>query len=422
MQTTGSTAQALSLDSREGVFVARQPILNRTGHVFGYELLYRAGAEASSCEASSDLAASRVLSDTVLNLGLDTLTSGRKAFINVSRTLLLSGHATLLPPRSVVLEVLETVEADEPIIQACRSLRAKGYAIALDDYVPGPNTAALLPYANFVKVDVLNTTRDEWVSIRRSMPSSVTMLAEKVESAEVYEDLHAIGYHLFQGYYFCRPKTFKGRALSGNRLAYAQLLMALNNENVTVSQIEDLIKHDASLSYRTLRCINSAAYGISRQIQSIRQAVVLLGLDQVRKWASVWALAGLNEGGSAELVTVAILRARACELLAQSVLTREESAEYFLLGLCSLLDVILQKPLNEALSELPLSDTIKGALLGDQNRARFVLDAVVAYERANWDEASRCAELAGLPQATLPGAYEDALRWAHEMKQAAQVS
>ncbi len=415
------TAQVLALDSREGLFVARQPILNRSGQVFGYELLYRAGADASSCEAETDLAASRVLSDTVLGIGLETLTGGRKAFMNVSRNLLLSGHATLLPARSVVLEVLETVKVDEPVVQVCRSLRGKGYSIALDDYVPGLDADALLPYANFVKVDVLDTKRDEWVSIRRSMPSHVTMLAEKVESAEVYEDLRAIGYHLFQGYYFCRPKMFRAGALSGNRLAYAQLLMALNNENVTVTQVEDLIKHDASLSYRTLRCINSAAFGIRRQIQSIRQAVVLLGLDQVRKWASVWALAGLNEGASAELVTVAILRARACELLAQSVLPREQSSEYFLLGLCSLLDVILRKPMDEALSELPISNTIKGALLGDENRARLVLDAVVAYERANWDEASRCSSKAGIALTTLPDAYADALRWAHEMKQAARV-
>ena len=415
------TAHALALDSREGVFVARQPILNTSGHVFGYELLYRAGADASSCEASADLAASRVLSDTVLNLGLDTLTDGRKAFMNVSRTLLLSGHATLLPPRSVVLEVLETVKVDEPVVQVCKSLRSKGYSIALDDYVPGLDADALLPHANFVKVDVLNTTRDQWVAIRRSMPSHVTMLAEKVESSEIYEDLRSIGYHLFQGYYFCRPKMFKAGALSGHRLAYAQLLMALNNENVTVSQVEDLIKHDASLSYRTLRCINSAAFGIRRQIQSIRQAVVLLGLDQVRKWASVWALAGLNEGASAELVTVAILRARACELLAQSILPREQSSESFLLGLCSLLDVILRKPMDEALSELPISDTIKGALLGDQNRARFVLDAVVAYERASWEDAALCSAKAGVALTTLPEAYADALRWAHEMKQAAQV-
>ena len=416
-----STAPALALDSREGVYVARQPILNRTGQVFGYELLYRAGATSVSCEVPTDLAASRVLSDAVLNLGLETLTSGRKAFMNCSRTLLLSGHATLLPPKAVVIEVLETVEVDDAIIQMCRALRGKGYSVALDDFVPGSQAEALLPYANFVKVDVLSTTRDEWVDIRRRMPSAVTLLAEKVESAEIYEDLKGIGYHLFQGYYFCKPKMFRAGALSGQRMAYARLLMALNDENVTIAQVEELIKHDASLVYRVLRCINSAAYGIRRQIQSIRQAVVLLGLDQVRKWASVWALAGLNEGASAELVTVAILRARACELLAQSTTTREEASEYFLLGLCSLLDVILQRPMEEAIAELPLSDTLKRALVGEQNTARHVLDAVVAYERGQWDDAVTCSERAGIGPDKLPMAYADALRWAHEMKQTARA-
>lgn len=416
-----STAPALALDSREGVYVARQPILNRTGQVFGYELLYRAGATSVSCEVPTDLAASRVLSDAVLNLGLETLTSGRKAFMNCSRTLLLSGHATLLPPKAVVIEVLETVEVDDAIIQMCRALRGKGYSVALDDFVPGSQAEALLPYANFVKVDVLSTTRDEWVDIRRRMPSAVTLLAEKVESAEIYEDLKGIGYHLFQGYYFCKPKMFRAGALSGQRMAYARLLMALNDENVTIAQVEELIKHDASLVYRVLRCINSAAYGIRRQIQSIRQAVVLLGLDQVRKWASVWALAGLNEGASAELVTVAILRARACELLAQVTTSREEASEYFLLGLCSLLDVILQRPMEEAIAELPLSDTLKRALVGEQNTARHVLDAVVAYERGQWDDAVAHSDRAGIGPDKLPVAYADALRWAHEMKQTARA-
>lgn len=402
-------------DSREGVYVARQPILNGTGQVFGYELLYRSGAEASSCVAPTDLAASRVLNDAVLSLGLETLTSGKKAFMNLSRTLLLSDYATLLPAKGVVLEVLETVEVDDMIVKSIRMLRGKGYSVALDDFVLGTPADVLLPHVSFVKVDVLNTTTADRAAIRKAVPNPVTLLGEKVESAEMFEELRNSGFHLFQGYYFCRPKMFKAGALSARRMAYAQLLTALNNDNVTVARIEDLIKHDASLSYRVLRCINSAAYGIRRQIQSIRQAVVMLGLDQVRKWASVWALAGLNEGASAELVTVAILRARSCELLAQTIMSREEAAEYFLLGLSSLLDAILEKPMEEALEDLPLSDTVRAALLGHENLARFILDAVVTYERGQWEEATRYAGMANIAPESLPMAYADALKWAREL-------
>ena len=149
---------------------------------------------------------------------------------------------------------------------------------------------------------------------------------------------------------------------------------------------------------------------------------MLLGLDQIRKWASVWALAGLNEGSSPELVSVAILRARSSELLAQSLMGREEASEYFLLGMCSLLDIILQKPMEEALNDLPLSETVHKALLGEENLARFVLDAVVAYERGLWDEATRLAQMAGVPEAQLPVAYADALKWARELTQSAKAA
>jgi c-di-GMP-related signal transduction protein len=412
----------LNSDSREGLYVARQPILNPAGQVFGYELLYRTTSDESTPSEAQELAAARVLSDAVLALGLETLTGGRRAFMNMSRAHLLSNVATLLPAKAVVLEVLEKVEIDNELIAACKSLRSRGYSLALEDFTLDSPQEALLPHVNFIKVDTRSTTPAGRQAIKQRVPSTMSLVAEHVETAEIYEDAKAGGFHLFQGFYFCKPTMFKAGALPARRMAYAQLLTSLNDPNVTVSRIEDLIKHDASLSYRVLRCVNSAAYGIQRQVQSIRQAVVLLGLDQIRKWASVWALAGLNEGSSSELVSVAILRARSCELIAQTLMTREEASEYFLLGMCSLLDVILQKPLDEALADLPLSDTVHKALLGEENLARVVLDAVIAYERGQWDESTRLAQMAGVPPTQLPAAYADALKWARELTQAARAA
>jgi EAL and modified HD-GYP domain-containing signal transduction protein len=410
------------LDPREGAYVARQPILDPTGQVFGYELLYRAAADAVSCQDARDTAAARVLNDAVLTLGLDTLTGGRRAFINVTRQMLMNDLITVLSPDTIVVELLEDVGVDDEIVAACRRLREKGYSLALDDFTLDAGAENLLPFVRYVKIDVLSTTPEERRAIQRLVPPGVKLVAEKVESVEIFEEARALGYSLFQGYYFCRPTTFTGGALSARRLAYARLLSALNRPNVNVNSVEDLIKHDASLTYRVLRCINSAAFGIRREIQSIRQALVLLGLDQVRKWASVWALAGLNGGSSSELVTIAILRARSCEIVAAHTVGADDASEYFLLGLCSLLDAMLGQPMCTAVAELPLSENIRQALLGEQNTARRVLDSVIAHERGEWDEASRIAETLAVTPEHLPIAYADALKWARELSQTAAAA
>lgn len=409
-------------DAYASVYVARQPILYANGRVFGYELLYRARADDGGCDAPLDVASARVLSEAMLVIGLETLTSGRRAFINVTRNVLLSDVATLLPREHAVIEILESVHVDDEVVLACRRLREMGYTIALDDYALGSTAERLLPYAEIVKVDMLSTTVHQHHKIMRSVPKTTRLVAEKVESNEVFGYAAGMGYHLFQGYYFSKPITFEARALSGRRATYLRLLAALHQPNATVAQVEDLIKHDGAISYRVLRCINSAAFGIRQQVYSIRQALVMLGLDQVRKWASVWALASLSDGANAELVNVAIVRARSCELLAQRTVGQDASSEYFLLGLCSLLDAMLGLPMAEAIADLPVSDRVRAALLGEQNTSRRVLDAVAAYERGRWDDAAARLTQLGLTTDQMPRAYGDALKWARELSHSALAS
>jgi EAL and modified HD-GYP domain-containing signal transduction protein len=210
--------------------------------------------------------------------------------------------------------------------------------------------------------------------------------------------------------------------MPARRLAYLGLLQALNREDLTVDQLEDLVKHDVSLSYRVLRSINSWVYGLRHEVTSIRHALVLLGLDQIRKWASVWALAGLNSSGTQETVTVALLRARCCELIGTTLVGPDEGASFFLLGLCSLLDVIVGRPLADALADMPLPVSINDALLGTPNQARQVLDAVVAYEQGKWNEALAAMDQLQLPVSALPEVYADALRWARELTNATQAA
>src|SRR5215470_2913577 len=407
---------AIELDSRNTVCVARQPILDLAGRVYGYELLYRSSADAASCTADGDTAGARTLSDAVLALGLDVLTNGRLAFMNFTRSLIMNGAATLLPPTSMVIEVLENVEIDQDLIEACRSLHARGFALALDDFIPGSPAEAIIPYASFVKVDVLAIVASERKKLAaRLVPRGIRMIAEKVETAEVVQEARTHGYRLFQGYYFCRPKTFATSALPGRHLAYLGLLGALNREDLGVDELEDLVKHDVSLSYRVLRSVNSWLYGLRHEVTSIRHALVLLGIDQIRKWASVWVLAGLNTTGTQETVNVAILRARCCELIGDQLAGVEEGQSFFLLGLCSLLDVVLGRPMSEALEEMPLPAAVNDALLGEKNQARHVLDAVLAYEQGKWAEASEAMQTLRLPEDLMPNVYADALRWAREL-------
>ena len=381
--------------------------------------MYRDIGSDTACTVATEAASARVFSDAILAMGLDTLTAGRRAFMNVSRNVLLTDIATLLPSKSVILELLEDITVDDDVIAACRRLQKDGYTLALDDFTPGCPTEALLPCAGIVKVDMLSTTPQERAKIRSMVPKSTKLVAEKVETAAVFEEAAAAGYHLFQGYYFCRPATFKARTLSASAATYSRLLVVLNKPEATVFEVEELIKRDASLTYRVLQCVNSAAFGIRRQLDSIRQALVLLGLGQVRKWASVWVLAGLNVGGNPEVLTTAVVRARCCELVAESIVGRDDAAEYFLLGLCSLLDAMLGRPMEDAVSDLPVTDNVKGALLGEQNFARCVLDAVIAYERALWTESAALLEQVGASPDLLSAAYGDALGWARGLQQAA---
>ena len=405
---------AVSTPPGQLVYVARQPILDERGRVFGYELLYRAQEGHGGCFAPGEVATARVLNDALLNVGLKALTLGKLAFVNVSPAVLLTDGVSLLPADGIVVELLENMVVTDEVIAMCKSLKERGYALALDDFVPGSDAEILMPYVKYVKVDVLAlSARETAATAARLRPLGVRMLAEKVETAQVRDEALRSGYTLFQGYYFCRPETLSAKAFETSQLTQLKLLAALNDPKATITDIENLIKHDGTLSIRVLRCVNSAAASTRSEVRSIREALVLLGFDQIRKWASIWSLANLNTGVS-EVLTTAVIRAKACEALG-SVSRVVDGSGYFLLGLCSLLEVILSRPMAQALEVLPIDGDVRAALLGEQNDARHVLDAVLHYEKAEWHEAATCAARVGLSDNALDEAYAAARAWADEL-------
>jgi len=412
-----STAKSPSKGGQ--VFVARQPILNRERRVYGYELLFRPPTPADEAShAAVDQTAAKVISDALLAIGLDTLTDGRRAFVAVSRRLLLGGIPNVLPPDRVVLELGADVEADREVIDACQELRRAGFAIAIDDFVPNEWTADLVPLANYLKVDFPSIAEPDVRKRILGLQSETgpTLIAKRIETMDTFELAVREGYTYFQGFFFGRPLIAQGREVPGHQVANLRLMRALYDPDLTVHQLEELIKHDASLCYRILRTVNSAAYMLQVPVQSIRQALVLLGRDTVRRWASLWALAGLSENAHSELVIMSTVRGRCCELLAGRLGGEDAAGEGFLAGICSLLDAILERPMPDVLKDLPLADETRQALLGEDNQTRRLIDCVIAYENGQWDQCVHLAKLAGADPAQLPTAFAEALKWSHELR------
>lgn len=404
----------LPLDTRSSIHVARQPIFDSRRHVFGYELLYREGPDDAACHADGDVAASRVLTDALLGIGLSTLTGGATAFVNFTRPLLLNGAALVLPRKGIVIELREDIAVDGEVIDACRDLQRQGYSLALDDFSAGSGAEALVPFADFVKLDVLASPG--WKAAARQLKApGRRIIAERVEKNEIAIDALRAGCSLFQGFYFCRPETMTARTLPPQRQTYLNLFASINRPDLTIDKLEELVKRDVSLTVRVLRSINSAAYALEQPVTSVRQALVLLGVQQVRQWAAVWAMAGLGAGSPPEVITTTLVRARMCELIGRARYGEEQAGELFLLGMCSTLDVILDQPMAKALAPLPLGTEVRCALLGDDNNFRALLDIVIARERGYWSTLPDMLQRVGISHAALSGAYLDALDWAGQL-------
>jgi len=399
------------LDSRRVVSIVRQPILDPKARVFGYQLFYECGPAALD---PIDTAAARMLSEAILSIGVDPLSCGRPLFIPLTRALLLAGAGSLLPPSTVIV-LDDSITGDNEVVEICRQLRQQRYSIAVAQYGANATMPELLPLAEYARVDLRRTKTRDWNTVAGQLKArGIKAIAERVENAEVAAAALEAGFSLLQGYYFCRPTTFLSTQIPARRLVYLKLLSALNRENVSMDEIEELVSRDLSLSVRVLRAVNSAAYGIRHEVTSLRNALVLLGLAQVRKWASVWAMTGLGEGDSSGLVGMSLVRARCCEYLGEMIPNREGTG-YFLLGLCSMLDVILRRPMEIAIGDLPLPAMIRDALFGRDNLARTVLDTIVHYERGEWDAAYASTNRLNVNLDLLPDIYADAIRWARDL-------
>jgi c-di-GMP-related signal transduction protein len=391
-------------------FVARQPIFDRKLGVFAYELLFRSGPDACFPAGTDiDYASSRTVSDGLTLMGLDTLARGKRAFLNVSRKILVNDLAMAMPKNRVVVELLETIEPDDEVLAACRRLKQAGYLLALDDFVERPHDEALVALADFIKVDFRATTpasRDQLA--RKLVVRGIKMLAEKVETREEVTAALPAGYTFFQGYFFSRPTIVAARDIPGFRLNYLRLLQELSEPEISIQRLDDIIKQEMSIAYRVLRYVNSAGFGSRKRFDSIRQAIVYMGLDLVRKWTSVWALAGLGQDKPLELVVGSVIRGLCCELLGPKLGLPNRTQELFLLGTFSMIDAIMDRSMDEVLSKIALPPDVRSALTPGDGPLRAVLDVTVAFERGDWNACACRAAALGIAEDDVASAYQQA--------------
>jgi EAL and modified HD-GYP domain-containing signal transduction protein len=396
--------------------IARQPIFDKSLSVYGYELLFRGEALDTEGLFDHDYATTSVLYAGLFAVGLDKLTHGKKAFVNFSNGLLTSGLMQKLSNPQITIEILEHIKADAGILQVCEELKKAGYQIALDDFSPDLSLNSLVPLADIIKVDLLACSEKTSKEIPlRFAGENRLFLAEKVETYEQYVQALGWGYSLFQGYFFCRPQRIDTREIRGNKLVCFQLLRAMQDPTITMEKLEQIVQQDLFLSFAIIKYINSAAVGFRNKVQSLKQALTLLGLNKIREFSTILLLKRLGDDKPDELIVHSLIRSRFTEMLARRVGLSERAGEAFLVGMLSLIDALLDKPIQGIIEDLNLEDDIAAALQNRPGPLTFLLEAIVSYEQADWHRHDECIRLLPINGEVIQEIYFEAVSWGEDI-------
>jgi len=397
--------------------IARQPILTAEERVFGYELLFREDPE-QNCFVSDGESATSATIDTLNAIGLDVLCEGMLAFVNCTHHMLLKEYFLLLPPDEVVVEIQETVPADESAVEACLRLKQGGYAIALDNFAPDDARESLVPYADFMKVDIRKIPPAESAGLAaRYGNKGCRMLAQKVETRESFITARKNGFSDFQGYFFRRPERMRARQIPAHQANYLRLLRATSKPELDFVEIEGLVKREPALCHRLLRYLNSPLLGIPSYVQSIRHGLNLLGERELVRWIRMATTLVVGRDRPSDLVLSSLVRARFCELIGPKV--KHGESDLFLLGMLSLMDAILEVPIGVVIEKLSLDPVTKAQLLchkaGGTTLLSPIYDLMVARETGDWEKVTGLGKQLNLSLYFVDKSYNDALRWAHEV-------
>ena len=396
------------------VFVARQPIFNRGEQSVAYELLYRKSEVNSYTHIDGDEATADVIINGFFNIGVEELSEGKKCFINFTENLLNLKLPTYFEPESIVVEILEDIPINKELVSICQELKELGYTIALDDFAIQESyelLPELLKYIDIIKIDFLQTSLyDRRRMITRYKSHQVSFLAEKVETREEFELALKDGFDLFQGYFFNKPDVLSAQDIPAYFQTHYQISEELSKQEPNINDIASKIEQDVALSYKLLRLINTAVFFTRNKINSIKHALVFIGLKEFKKWIYVLTIKQIDHEkntGQEEVIKLSLIRAHLCEQLSQKI-GKNDSSPYLLAGMFSLIDNLLHCSIDDALQKLPLSDEIKDAINGKNNEIGKVLNWTIQIEKCNWN-------LSDLPLTAneVSECYRNAIQWSN---------
>ncbi len=396
----------------ENIFIGRQPIYDKQLNVFAYELLSRSNPKHNAAfvgKHNANHATTLVMLNALTEMGLHQLVGQHPAFINLTYDFLISENKIPDLHTQLVLEILEDVEVTDELVHSVKKLSDSGYMIALDDFIYHEKMLPLVKMADIIKIDILQLNeKDLREHVKLLQPYNVKILAEKVETQEEYELCKELGFDYFQGYFFCKPKIIAGQRAPANRLTIINLLAQLQDPNVQIEKLEELISQDLALSYRLLKYINSAAFALQREVDSIHHAIVMLGLNTIRSLANLMQMSKIDDKPH-ELLVIAIIRARMCEELGANI-DKSMKDSYFTAGLFSVIDALIDSSMQDVVAQLPLSAELKDALLEQKGSIGESLKCCIAIERADWENV----KFSKLEQATIQKAYFNAIIWSNQ--------
>ena len=397
----------------KNVYTARQPIFNRKKAVVAYELLFRDNETNSfPVGVPADVATSKLLVNSFLNMDVDDLTNNKVALVNFPTELLCNNVSDFLPSDKIIIEVLETVCPNQEMFECFRRLFHKRYKIALDDFEYSPVWDRFMPFVKLIKMDILVTGIESSIKIMEHLKKNfphLKFLAEKVETNAEYKACLAGGFDFFQGYFFCRPEVVKGKMFEFETGVFAQVYALVMKKDCNYNKISTLIQQDPVLTEKILRYVNSPMFGRNKQIKAVRQAIGYMGETQLRIFISLFSNYYLNNGKPSELIKTATIRGRFCELIARKSMHKIDTEEAYLTGLMSTIDAILDTEMKQIMSRLPLKESIKDALVSENGIVGAIIKLVKSYEQGHWEDAEKLRAQLDLNPTSLSNSYQDAI-------------